>query len=96
MPKSTYELKLPKIRDAVKPEDFFTITIAEPDEDVFVSMNALIEKGKSLDAVKVGLRMMYQGGDPIEEVCKNFHAVSAAIQPITDLLTPQEAVIKKN
>lgn len=88
-----YELKLPKNRSNT---DFWTINLKELDEITYMAVSKLVKNDKEIEATKMLLKELYSGGDDIEEVCKDFGAVHAAMRPALEILTPLDANLKKN
>ena len=88
-----FTLRLPKNRDQ---SEYFEIYLKELDEPTYMAAATLIAKGKEVETVKFLLKNLWVGGDPIDEVTKNFISVRAASEPILEILNPASGELKKN
>ena len=92
--KGDFTLKLQKSRDVEK--GYYTIYLKEIDETVWNGCQRLIRQEKELEAVRMLIRNLRVGGDAVAEVCANFYAVRAAVQPLLELIMPVDGTLKKN
>jgi len=88
-----WTLRLPKDRGQ---KDFFEIYLKELDEPTYMAAATLIGKGKEVETVKFLLKNLWVGGDPVDEVTKNFISVRAASEPMLEILNPASGELKKN
>ena len=90
---SDWTLEIPKGRNT---DEKFVMGLKDIDEPIFLAANKLLKAEKELEMVKFLIRSLRVSGASAEEVCANFHAVRAAMNPLMDIVRPLEGSIKKN
>lgn len=73
-----------------------TIHIKDMDENVYMAAKAMFEKNKDFDAVRMILKSLHVGGDPVDSFKDNFVALQTASLLIREFMTPVEGELKKN
>jgi hypothetical protein len=92
-PGSAFTLTIPLDRNKSKSATFH---IKEMEEEVFMAAKALIDNKKDFDAVRMIIKALQVGGDPVELLKGNFVAMQAASRLILELMAPVEGELKKN
>ena len=88
-----YTLELPKNGDG---PDVWTIHLKDIEEDIYIASSRLFRKEKDMDAMKFLIRNLHVGGDPVEEVCRDWKAIFASAEQIMGMLPQAQGVLKKN
>jgi hypothetical protein len=88
-----FTLRLPKDREQ---KAFFEVQLRELDEPTYMAAAKLIGAGKEVETVKFILQNLWVGGDPWQDVLKNFIAVRSASEPVIEILNPATGELKKN
>jgi hypothetical protein len=73
-----------------------TFHLKELTEDIYLACRDLIDKGKDFAAVKMMLKDLHVGGDPINVLDNNFRAIQCARKMVSQFLEPLEGELKKN
>jgi hypothetical protein len=73
-----------------------TFHLKELSEDIYLACRALMDKGKDFDSVRMMLKDLWVGGDPINVLDGNFRAVQCARKMVAEFLEPLEGELKKN
>ena len=88
-----FTLRLPKDRGQ---SAHFEVQLRDLDEPTYIAAAKLITAGKEVETVKFLLQNLWVGGDPWQDVVKNFIAVRAASEPMLEILNPVSGELKKN
>ena len=73
-----------------------TFYLKELTEDLYLACRSLIDKGKDFDSVRLMLKELHVGGDPVSVLDNNFRAVQCARKYVSEFLEPLEGELKKN
>ncbi len=73
-----------------------TFYLKELTEDLYLACRTLIDKGKDFDSVRLMIKELHVGGDPVSVLDNNFRAIQCARKYVSEFLEPLEGELKKN
>jgi hypothetical protein len=94
IPKGTaFTMIVPLNRDRSQSATFH---IKEMSEDVFMAAQSLIDAKKDFEAVRLIIKALQTGGDPVDVLRDNFVGIRSASRLVAKFMEPVEGELKKS